>query len=259
MYLLQEMELRVEDIDPIKGAQMSEEERIKYNKANAEFLEKLGELKRGPDLVKDVFRLMDELTEEYLEENEITCHRGCSYCCKQLVCCSTLEMELIVEYIRSRSKPTRRAIKQRAKKQALAFNRFYQNNKADILMSSGSIFAMAGIERWEDGGLALREAYRERDCLFLDKDFCSIYPVRPVDCRSARTKDNLCGKRGPKKIKPEPIRLFFDQIASDIIMKEEERVYGQLQIVPLIGWPVSEKFSGFFLGKGGTHWKQGKR
>ncbi len=249
MYLLQEMELRVEDIDPIKGGQLSEEQKIVYNKAKAEFLEKLGESKQGPDLVKDVFHLMDELTEEYLEQNEITCHCGCSYCCKQLVCCSTLEMQLIVEYIKSRPKPTRRAIKQRAKKEALAFNRFYQNNKADILMSSGSIFAMAGIERWEDGGLALRKAYHGRDCPFLNKSLCSIYPVRPVDCRSAKTKDNVCGKRSPKEIKAKPIRLFFDQIASDIIMKEEERIYGQLQIVPLIGWPISEKFGNFFLGR----------
>ncbi len=259
MYLLREMQVRVDQIDPVHGWKMSEGERIVYGKAKGEFLERLGEPEEGVALVRNIFRLMDDLTEEYLKENEISCHRGCSWCCHQLVCCTTLEMELIIDYISSLSKPNRRSIKQRVKKEALDFYHYYQRNKRSLLTSS-SLSAVVDIERWEDVGPALREAYRERSCIFLDKDLCSIYPVRPVDCRSAKTKDKLCGTRikiwaeGPKQI-----RLFLDQIASDLITYEEKRIYGNLQVVPLIGWPISEKFYPFFFSKGGTNWKGKKK
>jgi len=259
MYLLQETQIKIDRIDLVHGLKISEEERTIYDKAKVEFLERLGEPKMGMALVRDIFRLMDELTEEYLEENEITCHRGCSWCCYQLVCCTTLEMELIIDYIRLRPKPIRRSIKQKAKNDALNFYRYYQRNKRNILASSSSL-AIVGIERWEDVGQALRRAHRERPCVFLDKDLCSIYPVRPVDCRSAKTKDKLCGT----KIKTETegtkqTRLFSDQIASDLITYEEERIYEKLQIVPLIGWPISEKFYSFFFSKGGANWKEKKK
>jgi len=256
MYLLQETQIKIDRIDLVHGLKISEEEKTIYDKAKVEFLERLREHKRGVALVGDIFRLMDELTEEYLEENEITCHRGCSWCCYQLVCCTTLEMELIIDYISLRPKPIRRSIKQKAKKDALDFYRYYQRN---ILASSSSL-AMVSIERWEDVGPALRKAHRERPCIFLDKDLCSIYPVRPVDCRSAKTKDKICGTR--IKIETEgtkQTRLFSDQIASDLITYEEERIYGKLQVVPLIGWPISEEFYSFFFSKGGTNWKEKKK
>lgn len=258
MHLLKEMQVEFDQIDPIRGYKMSEKERIFYDKARGEFLEKLGESESGVTLVRSVFRLMDELTEEYLKENEISCHQGCSWCCYQLVCCTTLEMELIIDYINSLPKTSRRSIKQRTRKDALSFYRYFQENSKSLLRHS--LLTGIGIERWENVGPALRKTYRERPCIFLDGGLCSIYPARPIDCRIAKTRDGICGTRAKIWTKrPEPIRLFFDQIASDLITREEEKVYGGLQVVPLVGWPISEKFYPFFFSKGGTNWKEKKK
>lgn len=259
MYLLQEMQLRVDQIDPVHGQQIGEEERVIYDKAKDEFLERLGRPGEGVNLVRNVFRLMDELTEEYLRDNEISCHRGCSWCCHQLVCCTTLEMELIIDYIDSLPRSSRRSLKQKIRKGALNFYHYYQRNKKSFLGSS-FLSTTVGIERWEDIGPALRKAHRRKPCLFLDRDICSIYPVRPVDCRIAKTKDKICGMRARIWIKePKQIRLFFDQVASDLITYEEEKVYGKLQVVPLIGWPLTEKFYPFFFSKGGVNLRKEKK
>lgn len=107
------------DRNPLHVSKLSEEDGVLYQEAKEEFVERLhsvhGDVK-GVDFVRDVFSLMDDLTGEYLKYNQITCHKGCDYCCHQLVSCTTLEMKLIQQYLESIPRPKRRAIKQNVKK-----------------------------------------------------------------------------------------------------------------------------------------------
>jgi Fe-S-cluster containining protein len=78
------------------------------------------------------------------------------------------------------------------------------------------------------------------------KGQCLIYPVRPIDCRTAKTK-SPCGKLSELKETPNEIRLFCDQIVSDLIMEKGEEEIGRMEVIPLIGWPISEQLGKFFM------------
>lgn len=236
MLLLKEMEM---EIHPSLGGVLSKEERVFYSEAKEEFLQKLNYSKGGTELVSNIFSLTDELTFLYLKENQIACHQGCSQCCRQLICCTTLEMELIVKYIDFLPRLSRRNLKGKLKREAFWLNRFYQQ----------TIIKFPDLpQRWEVFAQPLKKIYNGRNCSFLNiRNLCSIYPVRPIDCRIAKTK-NICGEEKEGEGEgPKSIRLFFDQVASDLIMKEEEKKYGKLQVAPLAAWPITEQFKNFFF------------
>lgn len=186
-------------------------------------------LKRtGKRKVFDVFRIMDTLLKSWLKSNKIACCEGCSYCCLQMVCCTTIEAELIVDWISSQKKKVRSRLKKEARTYAL---KFYQTNRSII----------NGSKQWEDIGNALRQKTIGSPCIFLRKGKCSIYPVRPLDCRSCRSTTS-CGFNA----KPKGVKFYLDQLAADIIMEEEENTYGSFVMYPLASWPISKNLGKHF-------------
>ena len=229
--IFQVMEL---EVHPVLGGKFSEEQAAVHQTCKEYFLEKLDCNKGGTDLIKSIYALLDELTAEFLKENPVSCRPGCAWCCQQLVCCTTLEMEVIIEYLESLPRPARRQITKQAKKESLKFKKFYENNDF-------------GGKRLEKIAPDLREFHYLRPCLYLsEKKMCHIYRPRPIDCRIAKTK-GFCGHRKEGEEKPKSIRLFLDQVASDLIMEEEKKIYGKLEVVPLIMWPLTGKFAEFFF------------
>ena len=207
---------------------ISQDEIEKHKKAKRDFTGRLNTSLRGKELVREIFYLIDHLTAEYLKNHEISCRAGCSYCCRQLVFCTTLEMELIVDYLNSIPKARKRAVLHKAKAKA---HKFYQKNSEQLRNTSN----------WEHLAGFLSSTFRGVPCIFLKDGKCSIYPVRPIDCRIAKTAD-ACGFKKIMEVEPQSLRLFCDQVASDLIMEEEERCSGAMQVVPLIGWLISEQF-----------------
>jgi len=229
--LLQEMNLVLPTFKI--STKLSDVDADSLRQAEQEFLEILGEKRSGTLLVKDIFHVLDGLTEEYLKTNRIACENGCSYCCRQLVCATLLEAEVIIDYLKRLPRATRREITRKAKKEAF---RFYERNQAVLTLTS----------RWEDAGRHLRQSHHGKPCMFLNASGrCSIYPARPIDCRTAKTREQ-CGRIPEGEARPKDIRLFCDQIASNLITEEEERINGAAQVIPLIALPISKQFGEFF-------------
>jgi len=235
MELFQELNVKVSFSS---YASISDEEARAYQTAKEQFLKRLKKGKKqaskGVELVVDIFKHVDQLSGQYFNNNSIACKDGCSWCCHQLVCCTTLEMKLIINYLNSLHRKERSKIRKRVVESATIFD----NQHGRKLRMN---------ERWEAVGELLTKAHYGIPCVFLADDSCSIYPVRPIDCRSARAKIK-CGfhKEG---VDLGSVKFFFDQIASDLIMEAEERRYGQQQVVPLIGWPLAERFYSFFFNQ----------
>ena len=223
-----QINLRIGDV-----YKMSEEELGHFQAAMAEFSRRLGKGPKGTKLVQAVYAIVDGLTAQYLTNHQIACKKGCGWCCYQLVCSTTLEMRLIVDYLSSLQRRQRSQICHQASEKARLF--YLQNQK---LLTSN--------RRWQEIGEGLRIRHHGKPCVFLSDDsVCGIYPVRPIDCRSARSLDS-CGKYTGEKPQLRKVSFIFDQVASNLIMDEEEKTSGGRNIVPLIGWPISQQFGWFF-------------
>ncbi len=234
MELFREFKVKV---DFGSNASMGEKEAKLYQIAKEQFLRRLKKgkqkLNKGKGLVLNIFKEVDQLTRQYLKNNTIACRAGCPWCCLQLVCCTTLEMQLIISHLKSLPRKQRKKIREKV---AQIAKNFYDKNSV----------ILGGHGRWEEVGEFLRQAHHGLPCVFLaDNKNCSIYPVRPIDCRSARAKMQ-CGPQ-TEEVDLGSVKFYFDQIASDLIMQEEEKRFGQLQVVPLIGWPLTENFYNFFF------------
>jgi|GEM_PF-1870583 len=225
-----------------------EEQKI-YDRVREIFLSRLDSSATGREKVENIYALVEELMAEFLENNQIACHRGCPACCYQLVHCTTLEMELIVQHLESLPRQSRRSIIQRVNKESRWLIAFVKKLCPNGLPS-----------RWELLAKPLRAVYFGiRPCPFLNSmDACSIYPVRPFDCRTARTQNPKCGNRihvpgeRPGEIvveEPEGLIFLSDQVASDLILGEEERVKGAMQLVPLPAWALTPDFYDFFMNR----------
>ncbi len=225
----------IKGIPPNSTSRGLDDEEVTRNKlGDEEFLRRLyssqGELK-GVGLVKSVFALMDSLTAEYLKNNKTSCHKGCDICCHQLVCCTTLEMKVIKDYLETLPRPKRRAIKHNVKMGAIKFARSCNANKFDIMKGRG-----VGIND------PLRQFYYGKPCPYLSNHSCSIYEARPADCRIFKTKDD-CSKTGMVK----EIRLLFEQISVNLIMEEEQKSHNIRGLPALVGWPLRDEFQKYFF------------
>jgi Fe-S-cluster containining protein len=229
--LFEKFEIGIERIG--ETMKISDEEANRGLIAKEEFLALLSGIKSGIALVKEVYDLHDRLTSEFIKNNPIACGEAgsCGSCCRQLVVCTTLEMELIVEYLKSLAKPFRKKIVKNALMDALKF--YFQNEKT--ITSSASPEIISEHLLW---------AHRGKRCIYLGKfNRCMIYPVRPIDCRIAKSAEKCF--EGDSKKEHKTIRLYFDQVASNIIMDEEERINGSREVIPLISWPTNKKMPFF--------------
>lgn len=123
----------------------------------------------------------------------ISCQRGCTHCCRQLVPVAPLEAKRLAEVISALSPEQRSAILERFSK---ALETLEQANLLSAKPAQGQR-AMVSNEKdataaWND---VSRRYYELRmDCPFLENDSCSIYEERPIACReyNAVTAPSLC-------------------------------------------------------------------
>jgi hypothetical protein len=220
-------------LDFTGSARLSAEEQEIYHGAKEEFKNLISGCE-GLELVRKVYEVMDQLVERHIAHYPIACGSGCAYCCHQMVCCTKLEMDLIVEYLGASKSREKRLIKAEAIKRSLKYHR--------LLQCSGYLRNTA---YWEQISSVARQILYKRPCPFLRRNMCGIYPVRPPDCRSARVLEKRCGYGLTEP--PQGIKFFLDQIAADVLVEEDMRLRGGgPQIVPLFGWVLSEDFKRFF-------------
>jgi len=220
---------------PIHGGKLSEADVLIFPEIEAEFQAKLSGQKSGADLVQEIYDCIDEINRDYYNSHSLACHRGCGFCCRQLICCTALEMELIVKFIRSRPRAIGRVLMKQMKKEALWLNR-------QMISASGK-FAISCGQQLQ----FFARIYQGRVCPFLSQEqVCLIYPARPIDCRIAKA-DHPCSE-GVSKKDSLGIRLIADQVASNLIMDEDKRINRKMQLSPLANWAASPKFYRTFLG-----------
>lgn len=212
----------------------------RYKKAELEFSNryKISKDLQGTKLIQEVFKISDELLVEYLKDNEITCHRGCNHCCKQLICCTTLEMENIIGYLKTLIRGTRRAVMKKVSKEAMKFAMWFGRMGLDIPEDSHKLISEP-----------IRSNYFGKPCIFLKGSVCGIYPARPIICRTTKVRGDFCGKHVPlgSSRESKPIKLAYDQLLTEIIKVEERRLYGEVKVMPLRVWPLDKKFKKEFF------------
>jgi len=211
------------------GHKFSEKECADYETAIGTFKSLAGtDYLEGTKLVERIYGFVDDLCEEHEINDQTYCHVGCSHCCYQLVCCTTPEMQIIVRHVDKLPRQKNRQIKRQAMNKA---RKFYKRYKGQI--EPGKV--------WQTVNNPLTRAHRGVPCIYLDsfRHRCLIYPARPINCRTARTATQCGYNRHPKTVK-----FYFDQIAVDIITKEEKKLRGTMYVVPLVAWPLTPEFFG---------------
>ncbi len=123
----------------------------------------------------------------------ISCQRGCTHCCRQLVPVAPLEAKRLAEVIAALPLDQRNAILERFSKAIKTLEQAGLSSakaaKGQRALVSNETDATAA---WND---VSRRYYELRmDCPFLENDSCSIYEERPIACReyNAVTAPSLC-------------------------------------------------------------------
>ncbi len=219
-------------------AKITEESSQLYEKAKEEFRRLIGKKAKGVRLVRAVFALMDKLAGEYAKNKDIACRPGCAHCCFQMVCCTTIEMQLITGWLKSRPWERTLNILQSAWKKATPMQTYLNELQKEKRP-----------EIWEEIGDELRKQHLMEPCPFLDEEkfLCNIYPVRPTDCRGAYVIGMPCGTTGWTESKLP--KTFFAQAACDIISDEDRRISGVMQVIPLFSWVLLPEFTRIFSGR----------
>lgn len=144
--------------------------------------------------------LVDEAVEGQLKPGfpDITCKKGCAFCCYQRVTGSRAEAQEILEYCKENGIQFSRA---RIKKQARA----------------------GSLEEW------LKLPYETKRCAFLgENNECKIYPIRPLACRSyfSISDPQICDTRNDNTM-PTPTCNQVDVVSAALYLSDfmEVRVH----------------------------------
>jgi Fe-S-cluster containining protein len=151
-------------------------------------------------LALQVFHDVDDLVEREVARSAAKgqrppCSKGCSHCCRQELYVPRAEAEAIVEWLQS-SGP---ALIADLKPKIQAWLDWYRTRYPELVA----------------GGMARRDAFQSHgpQCPALVDDACSIYPVRPVFCRThyVTSPADACRPAGdPARLDApiEPMRIF---------------------------------------------------
>jgi len=122
-------------------------------------------------LALKVFYEVDELVDRDVARSaangrQPTCSEGCSHCCRQELYAPRAEVEAIVEWLENSAPHLVDDLKRRIE----AWLNWYRSDYPKLIAS----------------GIARRDAFYSHgpQCPALVNDVCSIYPVRPVFCRT---------------------------------------------------------------------------
>ena len=180
---------------------------------------------RGLSLVAAIYHVNDKLTREADRERATpwACRKGCSYCCYQLVLATEAEWKEIERFFLSiRDPKVRIQLKQRLKPRMHEWSKWV---RCQVRFQIGH---PASTE------LAYR-AWLGKPCVFLgDEGECLIYPVRPIDCRTAFSTEQCGSGQGGGMRFP----YDWNGWANNLILEEAKRLAGQRPIVlaPLPYW-----------------------
>jgi len=185
------------------------------------------------------------------EGKTISCQRGCTHCCRQLVPVAPVEAKRLAEVVSALSDKQRAATLER-------FARAIKTLEAASLVSAKPIHGRRVMISKETDAMAAwndvsRRYYDLRiDCPFLEDDSCIIYDERPLACReyNAVTSPSLCESFDPGiETIERPIRSgeVLTKVINEVAKANEMAI-----LLPLVlEWAVAhtKAFSGEYDGE----------
>jgi Fe-S-cluster containining protein len=179
-------------------------------------------------------QIISEVKKNYLESGqhirtfENSCSKGCSFCCHQSVRIVGVEEFNITAYIRDHVKhDIKKIIKINLKRWFDYFNQ--STRKADV----SSPLSDDEIREFE-----LKMARDKIACPFLINNVCSIYPARPLVCRTHIVKENPSECDNDRLRDPIPEAKYF---AHEQLNKLTQ--LGPFAMFRLLPYAVAEFFS----------------
>ena len=134
-------------------------------------------------MLEKIYKAYESWTGQY----QFACCRGCTACCTQSVTMTTLEGEQIIEYLRENGKLDRLDSMLAASRPTVRPVQTTNQFAADCLAQE-KLLPEEG--EWDF-----------TPCVFLARDLCTIYPVRPFGCRSFSSTVN-CDVHGCAEAPP---------------------------------------------------------
>ena len=204
-----------------------------------------------PQRMLPVFQKMTNLfvgigiKESEAEGREISCQKGCTACCHQLVPLPEFEAYHIAELVEKMPEPRRTEMKRRFGQTVAHFTETGWVEKFDNITEYNQ-------EEWRE---MLSDYFTERiACPFLVDDACSIYHDRPLVCREylVTSPAENCSNPTPENINPVEIPIEPSKKLFKFGQKNELR---EMNFVPLfmsLDW--SSKNPPNFPKKTGEKW-----
>lgn len=147
-------------------------------------------------------------------EFDFACDKGCATCCTQSVTMTTLEGELIYEYIRTDKPellPLLNSLPENSPVPATTTNRF-------------ALACLRGIDIGEED-----PSWNLDPCVFLHENCCTVYPVRSFMCRSFGSRVK-CDESGSAEV--EPLFLTLNTVVMQCIEHiDQGRPWGNLNTI----------------------------
>lgn len=155
--------------------------------------------------VRAVYDVSDSLTKRWREEQEQikpACHKGCSFCCRQIATCMAIEWEEIVPLLKRQKKLFRKRLhKTRGK-----WLQYLERN----------------IHKLQNDPEKLLDDWRGTPCIFLGGDgSCLIYDVRPLQCRTIDSA-KVCESWYQPEVRK--FKLLWEGFAYILLEEEQERL-----------------------------------
>lgn len=168
--------------------------------------------------------------------HSVSCRKGCTACCKQIIPLSPAEAWMIADLVRSlplerRGRLLGRFQSIRGRLEEVGFGDRYRQTRST-----------------SEDTAAMSVEYQRLDlpCPFLDDDACSIYPNRPTICREflATTPASHCAEPGEKPVRTVPLAASFTACLSKV---SAMAMGGEPQVIPLslaLGWAEEHREAG---------------
>ncbi len=150
---------------------------------------------------KSLLDVLYNVYQSWVGRFPLACSEGCAVCCTQSVAMSSLEGELILDFIRENDRENWLA-DQLAGRAA--------GNKPELVTTNQYARAcLEHIDIMEDAPIGWNFA----PCVFLLENICSIYEVRPFGCRSFISLEQCTGSSGAEIA---PIHLAVNTVFTQI-------------------------------------------
>ncbi len=151
---------------------------------------------------KELLRAIYTVYSRWVERIPLACHKGCAACCTQSVTMTTLEGEVILDFVK------------RTAREKWLFEKLAQavpgKSREAISMNQ---FAEACLNHREIDG-DTPGSWDFTPCIFLEEERCSIYEVRPFGCRSFGSFVQCAADRSAEMA---PIHLTVNTVFTQVI------------------------------------------